>query len=119
MELKKSPKADLNNKRGLFLEIGLIISLGFVIIAFAIGQKDKQVEKIETEVIGGGGRGYHKYRSGTKAASASKTDYRGVLGLHQRGEERRQDYYRIQFRRFLGGRGNRSAGSFRGGGGRG
>ena len=51
MELKKSPKADLNNKKGLFLEIGLVISLGIVIIAFAIGQKDKDVEKIETEVV--------------------------------------------------------------------
>ena len=51
MELKKSPKADLNNKKGLFLEIGLVISLGNVIIAFAIGQKDKDVEKIETEVV--------------------------------------------------------------------
>ena len=28
MEIKKSPKADLQNKRGLLLEIGLIISLG-------------------------------------------------------------------------------------------
>ena len=28
MELKKSPKADLGNKKLLFLEIGLIISLG-------------------------------------------------------------------------------------------
>ena len=27
MEIKKSPKADLNNKRGLLLEIGLVVSL--------------------------------------------------------------------------------------------
>ena len=27
MEIKKSPKADLRNKRGLLLEIGLVISL--------------------------------------------------------------------------------------------
>ena len=35
MEIKKSPKADLQNKRGLLLEIGLIIALGGVIAAFA------------------------------------------------------------------------------------
>ena len=28
MEQKKSPKADLKNKRGLFLEIGLIVAPG-------------------------------------------------------------------------------------------
>ena len=31
MEIKKSPKADLRNKRGLLLEIGLVISLCLVI----------------------------------------------------------------------------------------
>lgn len=46
MKLKKSPKADLNNKRGLFLEIGLLISLGIVIIAFAANQK-AEVKKID------------------------------------------------------------------------
>ena len=34
MELKKSPKADLGNKKLLFLEIGLVISLGVVLLAF-------------------------------------------------------------------------------------
>lgn len=51
MELKKSPKSDLNNKRSLFLEIGLIVSLGIVIICFAIGQREKGVERIETETV--------------------------------------------------------------------
>ena len=31
MEIKKSPKADLENKRGLFLEIGLVVALVLVI----------------------------------------------------------------------------------------
>ena len=34
MEIKKSPKADLQNKRGLLLEIGLVVSLALVIVAF-------------------------------------------------------------------------------------
>ncbi len=35
MEIKKSPKADLQNKRGLLLEIGLAAALAIVIGAFA------------------------------------------------------------------------------------
>ncbi|RUT72947.1 energy transducer TonB [Ancylomarina longa] len=34
MEVKKSPKADLENKRGLFLEIGLALTLALVFLAF-------------------------------------------------------------------------------------
>ena len=34
VESKKNPKVDLNNKRGLFINIGLVISLIFVILAF-------------------------------------------------------------------------------------
>ena len=34
MESKKSPHADLEKKRGMFLELGLIIVLGIVLIAF-------------------------------------------------------------------------------------
>lgn len=47
MEIKKSPKADLQNKRGLFLEIGLIVSLGLVIALFAVTLKERRVEKID------------------------------------------------------------------------
>ena len=35
MEVKKSPKADLNNKRGLMLEIGLIVALIAIIAVFS------------------------------------------------------------------------------------
>ena len=35
MEIKKSRKADLQNKRGLLLEIGLIVALLAVIVAFS------------------------------------------------------------------------------------
>jgi protein TonB len=34
MELKKSKKADLENKKGIFLQIGLVIVLGLILAAF-------------------------------------------------------------------------------------
>ena len=43
MELKKTPKADLQNKRGLFLEIGLVISLLLVIGAFLYTPKELRI----------------------------------------------------------------------------
>lgn len=48
MKLKKSPKADLQNKRGLFLEIGLAVSLLLVIIAFAYTPREHRIEQIDT-----------------------------------------------------------------------
>ena len=47
MEIKKSPKADLQNKRGLLLEIGLIIALGGVIAAFAWTPKEQKIENVD------------------------------------------------------------------------
>src|SRR5699024_8001750 len=47
MELKKSPKADLKNKRGLLLEIGLVVSLGLVIAAFAYTPKEYRIQQVE------------------------------------------------------------------------
>ena len=49
MEIKKSPKADLKNKRGLLLEIGLVVSLLLVIAAFKYTPKEKRVEKIDLQ----------------------------------------------------------------------
>ena len=46
MEIKKSPKADLRNKRGLLLEIGLVISLCLVIGAFAYTAKERKIAKM-------------------------------------------------------------------------
>jgi periplasmic protein TonB len=34
MELKKSPRADLENKRSLFLQVGFVVAVGFSLIAF-------------------------------------------------------------------------------------
>ena len=47
MEIKKSPKADLENKRVLFLEIGLVVSLVLVIGAFAVTPKEHRIEKVD------------------------------------------------------------------------
>ncbi len=47
MELKKNPKVDLQNKRGILLEIGLIVALAVVIGAFLYTPKEVRVEKID------------------------------------------------------------------------
>lgn len=49
MEVKKTPKASLENKRALFIEIGLIVALAVVYIAFDWTSKDVQVSTLEAE----------------------------------------------------------------------
>ena len=49
MEVKKTPKASLENKRTLFIEIGLIVALAVVYIAFNWTTKDVQVSTLEAE----------------------------------------------------------------------
>ena len=49
MEIKKSRKADLQNKRGLLLEIGLVVSLGLVILAFWYTPKERKIEKLDLQ----------------------------------------------------------------------
>ena len=44
MEIKKSPKADLQDKRMLFLLFGLVIALGITGLAFSINSKPKAGE---------------------------------------------------------------------------
>ncbi len=51
MEVKKSPKADLQNKRSLFLLTGLIVALAAVYGMFSWSQKDVGVEVLEQEVV--------------------------------------------------------------------
>ena len=49
MEIKKSPKADLKNKRGLLLDIGLVVSLLLVIGAFSYTPEEKRIEKVDLQ----------------------------------------------------------------------
>lgn len=49
MEIKKTPKADLQNKRGLLLEIGLVVSLALVIVAFWYTPKERKIEKLDLQ----------------------------------------------------------------------
>ena len=47
MEVKKNPKVDIENKKGIFLEIGMILAIGLCIVAFSVGQEKKTIEIIE------------------------------------------------------------------------
>lgn len=49
MELKKSAKANLENKRNLFTEIGLVVSLAIVLGAFEYSTTEKTVSTLEEE----------------------------------------------------------------------
>lgn len=58
MEVKKNPKVDLQNRKGIYLEIGLIVSLALCIVAFSIGQSKKTIEivtvsgpEVEVELV--------------------------------------------------------------------
>ena len=42
MELKKNPKADLEKRRGLFLEIGLVVAMAAALVAFEMKSYDKE-----------------------------------------------------------------------------
>ena len=46
MEVKKSPKADLEKRRGLFLEIGLVVILAAALVAFNVRSYDKEVKEV-------------------------------------------------------------------------
>ena len=53
MEIKKSNKANLENKKLLFIEIGLVISLGITLFAFEWTSKETKVSVLEdtTEIL--------------------------------------------------------------------
>ncbi len=50
MELKKSPKANLETKKALFTEIGLVVALAVVLFAFEYKTTEKAVSTLEEEV---------------------------------------------------------------------
>lgn len=47
MEVKKSPKADLENKKSVFMQIGLVVVLAVVLIAFEWTTTDVDVSQFE------------------------------------------------------------------------
>lgn len=47
MEVKKSEKASLENKRLLFVEIGMVLALGVVLFAFEWSSKDKKTSVLD------------------------------------------------------------------------
>lgn len=49
MELKKSPKADLQSKKSFYFQIGLVIALLAVIGVFSVSQAEKVVERVVTD----------------------------------------------------------------------
>ena len=51
MEIKKSFKADLRNKRGLLLEIGLVVALSLVIVAFTYTPDEYRIQKVAVDVM--------------------------------------------------------------------
>lgn len=51
MEAKKTQKADLENRRGLFLEIGLVVILAAVLVAFNVRKYDKEVKNVSTRTV--------------------------------------------------------------------
>lgn len=50
MEVKKTPKANLENRRLLFTEVGLVVALLVVFGAFSYGTREKNVAVLEAEV---------------------------------------------------------------------
>lgn len=51
MELKKSQKADLNNKKSIFFLVGISIAMLLVIWVFSISQTEQKLDQMETEMI--------------------------------------------------------------------
>lgn len=50
MEAKKTPKADLENRKGLFFEIGLVVTLAACLVAFNVRQYEKEIKEVNTRV---------------------------------------------------------------------
>jgi protein TonB len=51
MEAKKTPKADLENKKSIFFQIGLILALAVVLFAFELKSYDKVTIDLATRAV--------------------------------------------------------------------
>ena len=50
MQIKKNPKVDVQNIRGLLLEIGLAVALLIVIVAFLYTPREYRIEQVDMQV---------------------------------------------------------------------
>lgn len=48
MEIKKSPKADLESKKGIFFEVGLVLALAILLFAFEWRSSTEEVSQFQT-----------------------------------------------------------------------
>ena len=48
MELKKTPKADLELKKNVFFMVGLVVSLGIMLVAFEWTAKPEKADSLGT-----------------------------------------------------------------------
>ncbi|MDO4757575.1 MAG: energy transducer TonB, partial [Parabacteroides sp.] len=48
MEIKKSPQADLESKKGVFFEVGLVLALGILLFAFEWKSSSEEVSQFQT-----------------------------------------------------------------------
>ena len=46
MELKKNPKSDLEQWKTMFFQIGLIVALGAILVAFSVTQKKSAIDEL-------------------------------------------------------------------------
>lgn len=51
MELKKSPKADLNNKKSIFILFGIAVAMLLVIWMFSVSESEQKLEQMSTEMV--------------------------------------------------------------------
>ncbi len=51
MEVKKTPKADLQNKKGIFLEIGLCVSIALMLLLFSLSKSEIVLEDMTDDRV--------------------------------------------------------------------
>ena len=74
MEAKKTDKADLTKKSGLFLSVGLVVTMVLVVMAFEWKQYDEQIADLQGKI-------WRKNRSNQARENNKK---KTLLGNHNR-----------------------------------
>ena len=100
MEIKKSPEADLQNRKGLFFEIGLVIALAAVLGAFLYTPKEYRIEQVVSNVVVEDQQIVEVTRQEQKPPEQpKKVEDAGGYRHSRRGDQRHQDHQRHQLRR--------------------